>query len=152
MRRSRHRPDLISASSAGSFRACEKIEMKNPIAFLRTIALIEGASFLVLLFLAMPLKYILGWPQAVRVVGMAHGVLFVIFCLSLLQTWIVARWPIGRAALIFGASIVPFGPWLIDRRMKNYEAEFFHGPLASTQGPNHSSGLKMGAPPAQPAE
>lgn len=125
---------------------------KNPIAFLRNIAFIEGVSYLILLFIAMPLKYIWAQPQMVRIVGMAHGVLFVIFCASLLQTTIAARWPLGRSALIFLASIVPFGPWLIDRRMKNYEAEFFQGHLASTRGPNPSSGLKMGAPPVQPAE
>ena len=98
---------------------------KNPIAFLRMVALIEGISYLILLFLAMPLKYIWGQPDAVRIVGMAHGVLFVIFCFSLLQTFVMAKWPIGRASLIFLASIIPFGPWIIDRRMKAYEAEYF---------------------------
>lgn len=98
--------------------------MSNPVALLRTLALIEGASFLVLLFLAMPLKYIWGQPLAVRMVGMAHGVLFVIFCVSLLYTTIVAKWSFGRAALIFAAAFFPFGPWLIDRRMKDYEADY----------------------------
>lgn len=100
--------------------------MTNPVALLRTLALIEGASFLVLLFLAMPLKYIWGQPLAVRIVGMAHGVLFVIFCASLLHTTIVAKWPLARAALVFAAAFFPFGPWLIDRRMKNYEAAYLH--------------------------
>ena len=77
-----------------------------------------------LLFIAMPLKYFWAMPQAVRIVGMAHGVLFVIFCVSLLQVWVVAKWPMGRAALAFLASIVPFGPWLIDRRLRSYEAEY----------------------------
>ena len=98
--------------------------MTNPIARLRTIAMIEGISFLVLLFIAMPLKYIWGQPQAVRIIGMAHGVLFVIFCAALLHTTIAAKWPLGRPALLFLASIIPFGPWIIDRRMKNYEADF----------------------------
>jgi integral membrane protein len=98
--------------------------MTNPIARLRTIALIEGISFLILLFIAMPLKYIWGQPQAVRIVGMAHGILFVIFCVALLYVTIVAKWPLSRAALLFLASIIPFGPGLIDRRMKDYEADF----------------------------
>ena len=84
----------------------------------------EGVSFLVLLFLAMPLKYVWNMPLAVRIVGLAHGILFVIFCIVLVQTWILARWPTGRATLIFAASIIPFGPWLVDRRMKSYEAAF----------------------------
>ena len=99
--------------------------MTNPIARLRTIAIIEGISFLILLFIAMPLKYLWDQPQAVRIVGMAHGILFVIFCAALLHVTIIAKWPLARAALLFLASIIPFGPWLIDRRMKDYEADFF---------------------------
>lgn len=96
----------------------------NPIAFLRTAALVEGVSYLALLFIAMPLKYLWEKPEAVRIVGSAHGALFVLFCISLLHVWMVAKWPIGRAALLFLASIIPFGPWLIDRRMRNFEAEY----------------------------
>jgi integral membrane protein len=98
--------------------------MINPIARLRTIAIIEGISFLVLLFIAMPLKYVWGQPQAVRIIGMAHGVLFLIFCAALIRVTVIAKWPLGRSALLFLASIIPFGPWLIDRRIKTYEAEF----------------------------
>jgi integral membrane protein len=97
---------------------------KNPVAFLRNVAFIEGVSYLILLFIAMPLKYIWGQPQAVRIVGMAHGVLFVIFCASLLHTKIVARWPLSRSTLVFLASLIPFGPWIIDRRMRHYETDF----------------------------
>ena len=106
--------------------------MTNAVASLRTVALIEGVSYLVLLFLAMPLKYIWGLPQAVRIVGMAHGVLFVIFCVSLLYTTIIAGWPLGRSALIFVAAIFPFGPWLVDGKMKNYEADYLKSRLPKT--------------------
>ena len=96
----------------------------NSIALLRKIALIEGLSFLILLFIAMPLKY--GWdmPEPVRIVGMAHGVLWVTFCVSLLHSTIVAKWPLGRTALVFVAALVPFGPWLVDGRLKGYEQEY----------------------------
>ena len=96
----------------------------NPIPFLRVAGLVEGVSFLVLLFVAMPLKYFAGLPQAVKVVGWAHGVLFVAFCVALLHTVIVARWPLARAALVFVAALVPFGPFIVDRRMKGYADEF----------------------------
>ena len=99
--------------------------MKNPIAVLRATALIEGCSFLVLLFLAMPLKYIWDQPMAVKIVGAAHGALWVGFCAMLLYTTIVAKWRLGRAALLFVAALIPFGPWMVDRRMKAYEAEYF---------------------------
>jgi len=99
--------------------------MKNPIGVLRATALIEGGSFLVLLFLAMPLKYIWEQPMAVRIVGAVHGGLWLALCVMLVYATIIARWPLGRAALLFVAALIPFGPWLVDRRMKQYEAEYF---------------------------
>ena len=96
----------------------------NPVRFLRKIGGIEGVSFLLLIGIAMPLKYAAGKPLAVKVLGWAHGVLFVIFCLSLLQTMRAAGWPLGRAALVFAAGLVPFGPFLLDRRLKRFEQEF----------------------------
>lgn len=100
----------------------------NPIPFLRKIALVEAVSFLLLLGIAMPLKYMAGMPLAVKIVGWAHGVLFVVFCLALLRVWIVARWPITRPIVVFIASLLPFGPFVIDRRMRGWEAEFDAAP------------------------
>ena len=96
----------------------------NPVRFLRRIGRIEGISFLLLLGIAMPLKYAAGKPSAVKVLGWAHGLLFVIFCISLLQTMRAARWPLGRAALVFLAGLLPFGPFLLDRRLKRFEEEY----------------------------
>jgi integral membrane protein len=96
----------------------------NPIPILRKIALIEAVSFLILLGIAMPLKYLANMPQAVKVVGWIHGVLFVAFCLALLRAWLATRWPITRPAMLFIAALLPFGPFLIDRRMKQWESEF----------------------------
>ena len=61
---------------------------RNPISLLRTLAMIEGASFLVLLFVAMPLKYFAGVPMAVKVVGWIHGVLFAAVVMALVWTMI----------------------------------------------------------------
>src|SRR4051794_10241321 len=97
---------------------------KNPVPLLRTVALIEAVSFLILLGVAMPLKYLAGVPAAVKAVGWAHGVLFVAFCVVLAQTFFAARWPVGRAALVFVGALVPFGPMLLERRMKRYTEEF----------------------------
>ncbi|MCE9609475.1 MAG: DUF3817 domain-containing protein [Chthoniobacter sp.] len=102
--------------------------MKNsPIPFLRAVAKAEAISFLLLLGVAMPLKYLAGWPLAVKIVGSLHGGLFVIFCGALLRTLLVARWPVSRAALIFVASLLPFGPFVVDGRMAAYEEEFARG-------------------------
>jgi integral membrane protein len=50
--------------------------------------------------------------------------LFIVLCAALLRTLIVAKWPPGRAALIFVAALLPFGPFVIDRRMRQYDDEF----------------------------
>jgi|SRR5687768_11797657 len=97
--------------------------MQNLILLLRYVALVEGASFLVLLLVAMPLKYFAGMPAAVKVVGWAHGALFVALCALLMYTTIALRWPISRSALVFVAALMPLGPFVIDGRMKRYAAE-----------------------------
>jgi integral membrane protein len=99
--------------------------MKNshPVTPLRHIALVEGASFLVLMGIAMPLKYLAGMPMAVKVVGWIHGLLFVLFCFALLRVMMNTNWSFGRSAVVFIASLLPFGPFLIDRRMREWEKE-----------------------------
>jgi len=85
--------------------------------------LIEAVSFILLVGIAMPLKYIWHMPLAVKIVGMAHGILFVVFCGALARVMLVSKWPLSRGALVFLAALFPFGPFLIDRRMKAWEAE-----------------------------
>jgi integral membrane protein len=90
---------------------------------LRATARLEALSFLVLLGIAMPLKHLAGHPGAVKVVGWIHGVLFVAFCLALLRTMRGRRWPLRRAAFVFVVALVPFGPFVFDRRIAAWEAE-----------------------------
>lgn len=80
----------------------------------RLIGWIEGTSYLVLLGIAMPLKYLAGMPRTVRIVGAIHGALFVIFCAALAHAWLSKRLTFLRAALVFVASLVPFGTFAID--------------------------------------
>jgi integral membrane protein len=96
----------------------------NPVPFLRTVALVEGVSFLLLLGVAMPLKYAAGMPMAVKVAGWIHGVLFILFIIALVRAVGVARWPIGRAAMVFVGALLPFGPMVLEPRMRRYQAEF----------------------------
>ena len=84
---------------------------------LRVVAFLEGVSLLVLLFVAMPLKYLAGQATAVRYVGMAHGLLFVAYVLLVVQVAIGQRWSLGKTALALLASVVPFGTFWADRRL-----------------------------------
>ena len=80
--------------------------LKTTLGRLRLIGWWEGVSFLVLLGVAMPLKYIAGWPKAVSVVGMAHGILFVLNVLAALQTALERDWPWKRTAVAFGLTML----------------------------------------------
>jgi integral membrane protein len=96
--------------------------LKSPIGRLRLIGMLEGISFILLLGIAMPLKYLAGKPEAVSVVGMAHGILFTLFCLALLQAMNAEDWTVRKALKPFLAALLPFGPFLIDRELRAEEA------------------------------
>jgi integral membrane protein len=84
----------------------------------RIVALLEGASFLLLLFVAMPLKYLAGLPLAVRIVGMGHGLLFIAYLLLLGLVASFGRWPLSKIALGVGASLIPFGPFWFEAKLR----------------------------------
>lgn len=83
----------------------------------RLIANIEGWSYIILLFIAMPLKYLADLPMAVRIVGMLHGVLFVGFCIFLAEMVLRFRWGLLKTLLVFLSSLIPFGTFYMDRQL-----------------------------------
>ena len=91
---------------------------RSSIGRLRVISIIEALSYLILLGIAMPLKYIWGEPQAVKIVGMIHGVLFCIFCAALLDAMLKQKWNIVPPFWIFVASLVPFAPIWVEIWLK----------------------------------
>ncbi|WP_323807963.1 DUF3817 domain-containing protein [Halarcobacter mediterraneus] len=84
----------------------------------RVISAIEGLSFLVLVLIAMPIKYIGGDPQPVKIIGMAHGVLFIIFMLSLFEAKIRHEWENSLTLQLFILSLIPFGAIFIEKKVK----------------------------------
>ena len=82
---------------------------------------IEGYSYILLLFVAMPMKYLLNIPIAVKVVGMAHGILFILFCMLLFRAWKDVNWPFKNNILFFTASLIPFGTFFTKSKIKTYE-------------------------------
>lgn len=91
---------------------------KNPLARFRHISLMEGISYLLLLGIAMPMKYLADIPMAVTVVGWIHGVLFVLYMVALAHVALTDRWPLLRVFGAFIASVLPFGPFVFDARLK----------------------------------
>ena len=92
--------------------------MENSIAIFRKVAVAEGISYLLLLFVAMPLKYFAGMPLAVKYTGWAHGLLFVLYAVLLVMAWQEQKWKFGKALLIFLASLLPFMPFVVDKKLK----------------------------------
>lgn len=84
---------------------------------------IEGYSYLFLVFVAMPLKYILGFAIAVKIAGMVHGVLFVLFCYFLFLAWRSAKWPFRENIIFFIASLIPFGTMFTASKALRYVTE-----------------------------
>lgn len=89
------------------------------------ISLLEGLSFLILLGIAMPLKYVFDLPLAVTYVGWVHGLLFIIYIYAVFPTARSLKWEFGRTFFALFASILPFGPFIFDRNLrKNQQTHF----------------------------
>ena len=95
--------------------------IKNSVKKFAYINSIEGYSYLLLLFVAMPMKYMLGFPMAVKIVGMIHGILFIIFCILLVKAWQDAKWSLNETLVFFIASLLPFGTFFTKNKIKSYE-------------------------------
>lgn len=94
----------------------------SSLAIFRKVAVLEGISYLLLLFVAMPLKYYANMPLAVKYTGWAHGLLFVLYAALLVLAWQEQKWKFGKAVLIFLASLLPFMPFIVDRKLKDERA------------------------------
>ena len=90
------------------------------IKLFKYIALLEGISLLLLLFFAMPLKYIYELPIYVKVIGMAHGLLFIAYIALAVMIKIEEKWPIKKFVIVCIASIIPFGTFYVEKKyLKN---------------------------------
>jgi integral membrane protein len=88
--------------------------LKTAIGRLRIIAFMEGCSYLLLGF-TMILKYKFSMPQPNYIVGLAHGILFVLYIVLLLQVSFLYRWSIVKMFMAFLASLIPFGTFYADK-------------------------------------
>jgi integral membrane protein len=84
----------------------------------------EGISFITLLFIAMPVKYIAGEPSLVWYVGWVHGLLFLLYILALVTVKINMDWNFKKTGIAFLASLVPFGTFILDKSLRKEEMMF----------------------------
>ena len=92
--------------------------LSSSVGRLRVVGLVEGTSFLLLLFIAMPLKYMMDQPAGVYWLGRAHGGLWLLYLMALVDAWLDRDWSLFKVAALFVASVLPFGPFIADRKLK----------------------------------
>ncbi|SKB31948.1 integral membrane protein [Salegentibacter holothuriorum] len=80
------------------------------------VSILEGLSFLLLLFIAMPLKYIWEMPEMVQQIGMAHGVLFIAYVMGAVWLYKPLNWNFKSLLIVLGCSLVPFGPFYVEKK------------------------------------
>ncbi|MES2476185.1 MAG: DUF3817 domain-containing protein [Verrucomicrobiota bacterium] len=91
---------------------------KSSVGRVRAVGMLEGISFLLLMGIAMPLKYLAEMPLAVTYTGWVHGVLFIAYCMVIFLAWTEGKLSFLKALMAFVASLVPFGPFIIDKRLE----------------------------------
>lgn len=95
--------------------------LKNALKQFRFMGIIEGSSLLVLLFIAMPLKYFFDMPEVVSVVGAIHGGLFTVYCLAIIYATFAVKWPFRFTIGAVAVAFIPFGNFILDRRLENWK-------------------------------
>lgn len=100
--------------SAGSMTKSQNATLKT----LTIMGYLEGTSFLLLLGIAMPLKYLMGIPEGVKYIGMAHGVLFIAYIAILIGSTIKIKMPLWAIPAGVIGSFLPFGPFIFDYLLK----------------------------------
>ena len=90
--------------------------LKTPLGRLRIVAFIEGCSYLLLGF-TMILKYKFSMPEPNYIVGLAHGILFVLYVVLLIQVSFLHKWSIIKMFWAFIASLIPFGTFYADKAL-----------------------------------
>ena len=82
----------------------------------RLLSFLEGLSFLVILFITMPLKYMFDSPGPNKFIGMVHGVLFLAYVVFAIFLKVEFKWPNKKLAIILVCSIIPFGTFCADKK------------------------------------
>lgn len=98
----------------------EKFNM-NSINTFRVISFLEGLSYILLLFIAVPLKYLADQGSMVKLLGMPHGILFITYIILALIIRAKMKWNIQTTMLVLVASLLPFGTFYIDRKFFSHK-------------------------------
>ena len=87
--------------------------MKN---IFRIVSLLEGVSYILLLFVATPIKYLQGNPEYVKLLGMPHGILFMLYIVLAFVIQKEMKWNNKTLGIVLLCSIIPFGTFYMDKK------------------------------------
>ncbi|MEJ6675425.1 MAG: DUF3817 domain-containing protein [Flavobacteriales bacterium] len=87
--------------------------MKN---IFRIVSFLEGVSYLLLLFVAVPIKYFQGDVSYVKMLGMPHGILFMSYIVLAVMLQKTMKWSLKSLGIVVLASVIPFGTFYVDKK------------------------------------
>jgi integral membrane protein len=82
----------------------------------RIVSILEGVSYLLLLFIATPIKYLQGDASYVKILGMPHGILFMLYVVLAFMLKKEMNWDNKTLGIVLVASVIPFGTFYIDKK------------------------------------
>ena len=94
---------------------------KNALGRFRFMGILEGSSLVILLFIAMPLKYWFNMPAAVTIVGTIHGYIFLAYLIAIVYAMIAIKWPYRFTIGAVLSAFIPFGNFILDSRLKKID-------------------------------
>ena len=92
--------------------------MLSLLTIFRIFALLEGVSYILLLFFATPYKYLNEDPQFVKMLGMPHGILFMLYIIFAYMLKGEQKWFNNNFKFVCLMAIVPFGTFYLERKLK----------------------------------
>ena len=98
-----------------------KLNLKTALDQFRLIAILEGISYFLLLGIGMPLKYLAHIAIVIKLMGWMHGILFILYVITLVRIAFVHKWSFIKVIIAFIASLIPFGTFVLDRKLKEEE-------------------------------
>lgn len=90
--------------------------LDQQVKIFKWISILEGVSFLVLLLIAMPLKYIWDSPEMVQITGMFHGILFILYILGAFWLYKALQWNFKILFIVCMSSVLPLGPFYVEKK------------------------------------
>ena len=95
----------------------DRADERMRLSWMRAASLLEGSTLVLLIFVAVPLKHLAGFPMATAILGPVHGLAFLTYIWTLFQTVSAGGWPRSEAIRMLLAALIPFGAFVNERAL-----------------------------------